>query len=100
MTVVEKRSPVGRTYERYNLVLAWNGGNGVPDRYRFNERGPDYWVSKSDRNSGHRRSRDSVHRTGNGDAATSTGLPDWYPYAAIIATIAAAIAILVITGVL
>jgi hypothetical protein len=100
MTVVEKRSPVGSPYERHNLVFAWNGGNGVPDRYRFNERRPDHWMSQSHGNSGDRGSRDSIHRTRNGNATASTGLPNWYPYAAIIATIAAAIAILIITGML
>lgn len=96
---MEKRTPMGRSYERHNLVFAWNGGNGVPDRYRFNERGPDYRMSQSNRNSRHRGTRDSVHRTRNSDVATP-GLPDWYPYAAIVATLTAALVILIVSGVL
>lgn len=97
---MEKRSPMGRSTPRHRVVLARDNRNGVPDPYRFNERGSDRRVPQSDRHSGYRRTRDSVHRARNGDATASAGLPDWYPYAAIIATIAAAIAILIITGTL
>lgn len=95
MTVVEKRSPVDGAYTRSNLVFARDGGDGVPNRYRFNERGPDRRVPEPDGNSRHRRSRDSVHRSGFGTIAQ---LPTWYQYLAIVATITAIVVFLVVSS--
>lgn len=97
---MEKRSPMGGSTPRHRIVFARDDRNGISDRYRFNERGSDRRVPQPDRHSGYRRSRDSVHGTRHGYSTASAGLPNWYPYAAIIATIAAAIAILIITGTL
>lgn len=53
-----------------------------------------------DRYSWSRRTGNSVYRARHSDRATeSASLPDWYPYAAIIATVAAAIALLIIANV-
>lgn len=88
---MERRSPVDGTYSGRSIVFAGNGRDGIPDRYRFNKRHPDSGVPEPDRHSRNRRTRDVVHGLG-----TTASLPTWYQYLAIVATLTAIIAFLVV----